>query len=73
MAPYFLIGLVVAFMGSMCSHTSSYKTDGVYESATDKLNAGLPLNNRERQRLNDILNYKQNKEIDVIERRNGER
>lgn len=36
------------------------KTDGVYESATEKLDKGLPLSERERQRVNDILDYNSN-------------
>ena len=44
-------------------------TDGVYESATEKLDKGLPLNEREAERIDDIINYKRNKEIEEIEKK----
>lgn len=33
-------------------------TDGVFESATEKMDRGEPLNDRERKRINDIIDYK---------------
>lgn len=58
----------------MCDRGShSTKTDGVYESATEKMDKGLPLNDREQKRINDILNYDRDKQIRDIERKHGER
>ncbi len=36
---------------------SSGGTDGVFESATEKMDRGQPLNDREKQRIHDILNW----------------
>ena len=36
---------------------SSGRTDGVYESAMSKLDAGQALNEREQQRVSDIINW----------------
>ena len=36
---------------------SSNRTDGVYESAMSKLDAGQALNEREQQRVSDIINW----------------
>jgi hypothetical protein len=52
---------------------STRKTDGVFESATEKLDKGLPLNEREQQRIYDILTYDEKKKAEEIERRKGER
>lgn len=49
------------------------KTDGVFESATEKLDKGLPLNEREQKRIYDILTYDDKKKAEEIEKRNGER
>jgi hypothetical protein len=70
----FLILMFVFFVLPMCSGRShSNKTDGVFESATEKLDKGLPLNEREQKRIDDILNYDQKKRSEEIERKNGER
>ncbi len=45
------------------------RTDGVFESAMEKIDKGLPLNEREAQRVHDILHYKENKQIEEIEKR----
>lgn len=36
-------------------------TDGVFESATQKLDRGEPLNGQERKRIDDILNWHKQK------------
>jgi hypothetical protein len=36
---------------------SSKRTDGVYESAVSKLDSGQQLNEREAQRVSDIINW----------------
>jgi hypothetical protein len=36
---------------------SSKRTDGVYESAVKKLDSGQALNEREAQRMSDIINW----------------
>ncbi|HEY5749194.1 MAG TPA: hypothetical protein VIU12_24160 [Chryseolinea sp.] len=51
----------------------SSRTDGVFESAMEKMDKGIPLNTRESQRIDDIWNYTQNKEADRIEKKYGER
>lgn len=54
----FLVAMFVIFILPMCNRDSqSGKTDGVFESATRKLDKGLPLNEREQKRLDDILRY----------------
>jgi len=57
-------GLFVAFiMVASCGSESgaSRRTDGVYESATRKIDQGVPLNDRERERMNDIINWEESK------------
>jgi hypothetical protein len=66
-------GLVFSYLLAMCQGGSSeHRTDGVYESATKKMDEGLPLNDREKKRVDDILNYKDNQRAKDIERQNGE-
>ena len=50
-----------------------HETDGVFESATEKMDKGLPLNKREEQRIYDILHYKDKAQAEAIERKHGER
>jgi hypothetical protein len=70
----FLILMFVFFVLPMCSAGShSNKTDGVFESATEKLDKGIPLNDREQKRVEDMLSYDQKKRSEEIERKNGER
>lgn len=54
MGKIILVCMFIPVILGMCSG-GSYKTDGVYESATRKLDAGEPLSKRERERLNTIL------------------
>lgn len=49
------------------------RTDGVYESAVEKLDKGIPLNEREAKRIDDLLDLSGKKEAEEIERRHGER
>lgn len=55
------------------SERASRNTDGVFESALEKMDKGIPLNEREAKRIEDILNFKQNEEAKRIERKHGER
>lgn len=48
---------------------TSSKTDGIYESALEKIDKGLPLNEREAKRMYDILHYKEMKQAEEIERK----
>lgn len=52
------ISLFVAFAGLVGSNQPA-QTDGVFESATEKMDKGRPdlLTDRERQRVNDIINW----------------
>jgi hypothetical protein len=51
-------GLVVfAILLGSGSSGSSKRTDGVYESAMSKLDSGEALNEREQQRVSDIVNW----------------
>lgn len=45
------------------------KTDGVYESALEKLDEGIPLNEREAKRMEDLINYDTDKRAKEIERK----
>lgn len=57
---YMLIGaglVVFAILLGAGSSDSSKRTDGVYESAMSKLDAGQALNEREQQRVADIINW----------------
>lgn len=65
----FIALLSIFIIVPMCVPKST-STDGVFESATEKLDRGLPLNEREKQRIDDIINYKRNQEIEEIEKRN---
>jgi len=54
--------LLFAIMGMCSKPSSSHKrTDGVFESATAKMDNGEALNDREAQRLNDIINWEESK------------
>jgi hypothetical protein len=50
-----LFCMFIAVILSMCGGGSSNKTDGIFESATRKLDAGEPLSKKEKERLNTIL------------------
>ncbi len=54
----FFIGLTVLVV---LFSDSKPKTDGIFESATEKLDKGRPLNQQERQRIEDILNWSKKK------------
>ncbi len=49
----FFVGIMAGGSGS----GSSKRTDGVYESAVSKLDSGQQLNERETQRMSDIINW----------------
>jgi len=55
MGKIILVCMFIPLILGMCSGGSSNKTDGVYESATRKLDRGEPLSKRESERLNTIL------------------
>lgn len=69
----FIVLMIILFAFDDGGGGSSHHTDGVYESATEKMDKGIPLNERENKRIEDILNYKDNERAKEIERRNGER
>lgn len=50
-----VIAVIVSLAGA--GGGGSKKTDGVFESATRKMDAGQPLNARETQRMSDIINW----------------
>ena len=52
-----LFMLAIIFSSGSGSSGSSKRTDGVYESAMSKLDAGQALNEREQQRVSDIINW----------------
>lgn len=51
-----IAGLVLVFLASIGGGSGS-KSDGVFESATKKMDSGRPLNAQEAQRIHDILNW----------------
>lgn len=55
MGKIIIVCMFIPVLLGMCSGGSSNKTDGVYESATRKLDAGEPLSKSERDRINTIL------------------
>lgn len=58
-AALFLFGLL-----SLTNNSNSYRpaqTDGVFESAIEKIESGRTLNKREMQRLDDILRWEDKK------------
>jgi|SanBayMetagenome_1026888.scaffolds.fasta_scaffold282769_1 hypothetical protein len=59
MQKYMLVaGAVLALAVIFSSGSgSSKRTDGVYESAVKKLDSGQTLNEREQQRMSDIINW----------------
>lgn len=65
--------LILLLGGGLSNSSSSKKTDGIFESAMEKLDKNIPLNKREIQRVDDIINYKDNQRAKEIEKRNGER
>jgi hypothetical protein len=70
-----LAAVILFFLLSLCSGGSgsgTKRTDGVYESATEKIDKGVPLNDTEAKRINDIMNYNDNEKSKEIEHRNGE-
>ena len=67
-----ILSAIIAMFESGSGSSKSH-TDGVFESATEKMDKGVPLNDREKQRVNDILNYKENERAKEIENHNGER
>ena len=55
---YFLFaGIFLAFVAIMTGGNNSKKTDGVFESAMQKMDSGRPLNQAEQQRVSDIINW----------------
>lgn len=48
---------LIFFVVIFGSGSRSSKTDGVYESAISKIDSGRPLNEREQQRISDIINW----------------
>ncbi len=55
---YMIIGsIAVVLLAAFASLGSSRKTDGVFESAVNKLESGRQLNAKEKQRVSDILNW----------------
>ncbi len=55
---YFLFaGMFLAFVAIMASGNDNKKTDGVFESAMEKMDSGRPLNQAEQQRVSDIINW----------------
>lgn len=55
------------------SDHDSKKSDGVYESAMKNLDRGLPLNEREQKRIDDILSAGDKRRSEEIEKKYGER
>jgi len=53
--------------------SSSSSNDGVLKSAEEKVDKGLPLNDKEAKRLDEALDASGKRESDEIERRNGEK
>jgi hypothetical protein len=69
----FIAGVVFClFVLPFCKSGSNTGTDGVYESATKKMDEGIPLNDREKRRIDDILDYKDKARANEIEHQNGE-
>jgi hypothetical protein len=53
-----VVGGLIALAALFTSGSgSSKRTDGVYESAVSKLDSGQQLNERETQRMSDIINW----------------
>lgn len=58
MIKYVLIcGTLLAFFSIMSSGSKEKRTDGVFESAMEKMDAGRPLSAVEQQRVSDIINW----------------
>lgn len=58
MIKYVLIcGTLLAFFSIMSSGSKDKRTDGVFESAMEKMDAGRPLSAAEQQRVSDIINW----------------
>jgi hypothetical protein len=69
--PALCIVVLFGIILPMCS-SGSKKSDGVYESATEKIDKGIPLNKIETKRIETIMGYKADSEAKEIEHRNGE-
>jgi hypothetical protein len=54
---YCLIALGLIVFVSLIGGGGGKRTDGVYESAMSKIDSGRPLNDREQQRISDIVNW----------------
>ena len=55
---YFLFaGMFLAFIAIMASGGNNKRTDGVFESAMEKMDSGRPLSQAEQQRVSDIINW----------------
>ena len=54
---FILIGVGLFMFAIIFGSGSSNRTDGVYESAMSKLDSGQALNEREQQRISDIINW----------------
>lgn len=55
---YILIATVlIAFFSIMSSGSKDKRTDGVFEGAMEKIDAGKPLTAAEQQRVSDIINW----------------
>jgi hypothetical protein len=58
MMKYVLIcGTLLAFFSIMSSGSKDKRTDGVFESAMEKMDSGRPLSAAEQQRVSDIINW----------------
>lgn len=63
------LALIVWAMIAALFDSDTGKTDGVYESALEKLDEGIPLNEREAKRMEDLINYDTDKRAKEIERK----
>ncbi len=68
-----VIIIIMVFLACLSFGPSTSTSDGVFEAATEKLNKGIPLNEREAKRIDDILRFKERERAKEIERRHGER
>lgn len=57
MQKYMILGIAVVLLAALGSVGSSRKTDGVFESAMNKLDSGRQLSAKEQQRISDILDW----------------
>lgn len=54
-----IVAAIVIFGPSLCNNSGNNKTDGIFESATRKIDAGRAdeLTEAEKQRLSDVMNW----------------